>query len=210
MELFAELLKQGEYWIAAAILVLLVAVQLPKIMDLYRNNRNKRCQAIAEALNDPNVSSELKLHLTNELNIEHFRKVHGTRLSIPMLNAVFVLNERVGSKVSFRHVLKTIESFPDVSDLAETSFRVQLSTFEKILGLFNLVFGLIIATVGFVSFVISLYSLAVTFNVSYLILGLMGVLVGFIMLSDGSVLYSVYHVNNALDSYQNERQEKSL
>ncbi|EIO4107094.1 TPA: hypothetical protein ACGU4U_004188 [Vibrio vulnificus] len=210
MEVFAELLKQGEYWIAAATLVLLVAVQLPKIMEFYRNNRNQRCQAITEALNDPNVSTELKLHLANELNIEHFRKVHGTRVSIPMLNAVFVLNERVGSKVSFRHVLKTIRSFPDVSDLAEISFRVQLSKFDKAFGVFNLVFGLIIATVGFVSFVISLYSLAVTFNVSYLVLGLISIPIGFNMLSDGSVLFSVYHVNNALDSYQNEHQEKSL
>ncbi|MBC5833127.1 alpha/beta hydrolase family protein [Vibrio metschnikovii] len=210
MEVFAELLKQGEYWVAAAILVLLVAAQLPKMMEFYRNNRNQRCQAITDALNDPNVSSELKLHLANELNIEYFRKVHGTRISIPMLNAAFVLNERVGSKVSFRHVLKTIGLFPDISDIAEISFRVQLSKFDKAFGLFNLVFGLIIATVGFVSFIISLYLLTVTFNVSYLILGLIGIPVGFNMLSDGSALFSVYHVNNALDSYQNEHQEKSL
>ncbi|EGR2915201.1 hypothetical protein ACODG7_16510 [Vibrio anguillarum] len=210
MEVFAELLINGEYWIAAAILVLLVATQLPKITDFYRNNRNQRCLAITDALNDPNVSTELKKHLKNELNIEHFRKAHGIRLSMPMLTAIFVLNDRVGSQVSFRHLLKTIGAFPNVSDIADFSFRVRLSKFEKIFGVFNLVCGLIVATVGLVSTLFSVYSLVVDFNASYLILGLIAMPLGFNMLSDGSVVFSVYHVNNALESYEKTHGEKSL
>ena len=34
--------------------------------------------------------------------------------------------------------------------------------------------------------------------------------IGFNMLNDGSVLFSVYHVNNALKSYEVECRDKSL
>ncbi|KJY79494.1 hypothetical protein TW78_00865 [Vibrio coralliilyticus] len=210
MDILAELLQGGNYWVAAALLVLLIAAKLPKITEFYRSSRNQRCIAITEALNDPNVSPKLKAHLNDELNIEHFRKAHGTKLSMPMLNAVFVLNERVGNRVSFRHILKSVGTFPDVEELAKMTFRVQLLKIDKIAGVFNLVCGLIVATVGFVSSLLAIYSLYSTFDVSYLILGVVAMLVGFNMLNDGSVLFSVYHVNNALKSYEIECREKSL
>ncbi|MFW1170155.1 hypothetical protein ACEV77_24620, partial [Vibrio parahaemolyticus] len=166
--------------------------------------------AITTAINDPNVSPDLKSHLINELNIEHFRKVHGKRFSVPMLNAVFVLNERVGIKVSFRHILKTIAIFPDVVGINETSFRVQLLKFDIVFGVFNLILGLAVATIGLVSFVLSLYSLTSVFYAGYLFLGLVAMPIGFIMLNEGGVLFSVYHVNNALESYEREYEEKSL
>lgn len=210
VDILAELLQGGNYWVAAALLVLLIAAKLPKITEFYRSSRNQRCIAITEALNDPNVSPKLKAHLNDELNIEHFRKAHGTKLSMPMLNAVFVLNERVGSRVSFRHILKSVGTFPDVEELAKMTFRVQLLKIDKVAGVFNLVCGLIVATVGFVSALLAIYSLYSTFDVSYLILGVVAMLVGFNMLNDGSVLFSVYHVNNALKSYEIECREKSL
>ncbi|HAS8165053.1 TPA: hypothetical protein I7709_20445, partial [Vibrio vulnificus] len=69
---------------------------------------------------------------------------------------------------------------------------------------------LIVATVGLVSTLFSVYSLVVDFNASYLILGLITMPLGFNMLSDGSVVFSVYHVNNALESYEKTHGEKSL
>ncbi|MHA2852211.1 hypothetical protein [Vibrio harveyi] len=210
VDILADLLQGGNYWVAAAILVLLIAAQLPKITEFYRSSRNQRCLVITEALNDPNVSPQLKAHLNDELNIEHFRKAHGTKLSMPMLNAVFVLNERVGSRVSFRHILKTVGTFPDIEEIAKITFRVHLLKIDKVVGVFNLICGLIVATVGFVSALFAIYSLASMFNASYLILGVVAMPIGFNMLNDGSVLFSVYHVNNALKSYEVECRDKSL
>ncbi|WP_045419940.1 hypothetical protein [Vibrio jasicida] len=200
MEVFADLLKQGDYWVAATILVLLAAWHLPKIASFYHHSRNQRYLAITVALDDPNISTELKAHFNNELNIEHFRKIHGKRLSVPMLNAALIMNERIGSKVAFRHILKTIGMYPDVTGIEALSFRVRLLKFDVVFGVFNLVLGLVIATIGFVSFLLSLYSLTSTFYVSYLFLGLISMPIGFNMLTEGGVLFSVYHVNKALDA----------
>lgn len=71
-----------------------------------------------------------------------------------MLKAVYVLNERVGAMVSFRHALKTVQLLPDVSDIELLSYRVRLNILDKIIASYNLVFGLLIAVFGFMTFLL--------------------------------------------------------
>ncbi|TOQ52202.1 hypothetical protein CGG93_25260, partial [Vibrio parahaemolyticus] len=93
-------------------------------------------------------------HLKNELDIECFKGIHGIRVSLPMLKAVYVLNERVGATVSFRHVLKTVQLLPDISDVELLSYRIRLNILDKVIASYNLVFGLLIAGFGFITFLL--------------------------------------------------------
>jgi hypothetical protein len=210
MDLFIELLKTGDYWIAIVVVIITIAVNTPKITEYYFLLRKNRKAQILSAIQEPNVSDELKAHLKSELDIECFKSVHGVRVSLPMLKAVYVLDERVGASVSFRHVLKTVKLLPDISGVQLLSYRIRLSTLDKVIASYNLVFGLLIAGFGFVKFLLSINSIAYGFELSLLLTGVIFLPLGFYMLNDGGALISVYHVNKALNDYERATEEKSL
>ncbi|HGS5597886.1 TPA: hypothetical protein ACMDVU_004599 [Vibrio parahaemolyticus] len=171
MDLVVELLKSGDYWIAIVVVIVTIAINAPRVTEYYFLLRKNRMVQILSALQEPSVSEELKTHLKNELDIECFKGIHGLRVSFPMLKAVYVLNERVGATVSFRHVLKTVQLLPDISDVELLSYRIRLNTLDKVIASYNLVFGLLIAAFGFIIFLLSIYSIVTGFEPSFLISG---------------------------------------
>ncbi|EGA67899.1 hypothetical protein VISI1226_18341 [Vibrio sinaloensis DSM 21326] len=210
MDLVVELLKSGDYWIAIVVVIVTIAINAPRVTEYYFLLRKNRMAQILSALQEPNVSEELKTHLKNELDIECFKGIHGIRVSLPMLKAVYVLNERVGATVSFRHVLKTVQLLPDISDVELLSYRIRLNILDKVIASYNLVFGLLIAGFGFITFLLSIYSIVTGFEPSLLISGVIFLPLGFYMLNDGSALFSVYHINRALNDYEKATEKKSL
>lgn len=202
MDLYVELLKQGDYLIVATVLALSAVFNFPKIADFFKSSRKQRSVSISNAIADPEVAPELKAHFQNELNIEHFRNIHGVKLGLPMLKAALILNERVGEMVSFRHVLKTVKLLPDISGIASLSYRVKLSRMDNFMCLYNLLFGTPIVIFGFVAFLFSLYSVAVSFNPELLITGTACLLMGGYMFNEGAVWASVKHVNKALEVFE--------
>lgn len=210
MDLFIELLKSGDYWIAIVVVIVTIAVNTPKITEYYFLLRKNRKAQILSALQEPSVSEELKIHLKNELDIECFKSVHGVRVSLPMLKAVYALNERVGASVSFRHVLKTVQLLPDIFGVELLSYRIRLSTLDKVVATYNLVFGLIIAGFGFITFLLSINSIASGFELSLLLTGVIFLPLGFYMLNDGGAMISVYHVNRALNDYERATEKQMV
>ncbi len=91
MDLVVELLKSGDYWIAIVVVIVTIAINVPRVTEYYFLLRKNRMAQILSALQEPGVSEELKTHLRNELDIECFKGIHGTRVSFPMLKAVYVL-----------------------------------------------------------------------------------------------------------------------
>ncbi|EOG1785081.1 hypothetical protein ACXIUK_22740 [Vibrio parahaemolyticus] len=210
MDLVVELLKSGDYWIAIVVVIVTIAINVPRVTEYYFLLRKNRMAQILSALQEPGVSEELKTHLRNELDIECFKGIHGTRVSFPMLKAVYVLNERVGATVSFRHVLKTVQLLPDISGVELLSYRIRLNILDKVIASYNLVFGLLVAGFGFITFLLSIYSIVTGFEPSLLISGVIFLPLGFYMLNDGGVLFSVYHINRALNDYEKVTEKKSL
>ncbi|HHC6532628.1 TPA: hypothetical protein ACN33U_004464 [Vibrio parahaemolyticus] len=210
MDLVVELLKSGDYWIAIVVVIVTIAINVPRVTEYYFLLRKNRMAQILSALQEPGVSEELKTHLRNELDIECFKGIHGTRVSFPMLKAVYVLNERVGVAVSFRHVLKTVQLLPDISGVELLSYRIRLNILDKVIASYNLVFGLLVAGFGFITFLLSIYSIVTGFEPSLLISGVIFLPLGFYMLNDGGALFSVYHINRALNDYEKVTEKKSL
>ncbi|EIA1497369.1 hypothetical protein [Vibrio parahaemolyticus] len=210
MDLVVELLKSGDYWIAIVVVIVTIAINVPRVIEYYFLLRKNRMAQILSALQEPGVSEELKTHLRNELDIECFKGIHGTRVSFPMLKAVYVLNERVGATVSFRHVLKTVQLLPDISGVELLSYRIRLNILDKVIASYNLVFGLLVAGFGFITFLLSIYSIVTGFEPSLLISGVIFLPLGFYMLNDRGALFSVYHINRALNDYEKVTEKKSL
>lgn len=209
MNFIIDTLKSGDYWIAIVVVIITIAINAPRITEYYFLLRKNRMDQILSALQEPNVSEELKTHLKNELNIECFKSIHGVRVSFPMLKAVYVLNERVGAKVSFRHVLKTVKLLPDISDVELLSYRIRLNVLDKVIASYNLVVGVLIAGFAFVTLLLSIHSIVTEFEPSLLISGVVFLPLGFYMLNDGGALFSVYHINRALNDYEKATEQKS-
>ncbi|MCH4295918.1 hypothetical protein MJ923_16550 [Shewanella sp. 3B26] len=202
MDLVVKLLSEGSFSLLAGVFVFYLLFNYEKAFTFYDSSKKLRSGAISAALADPHLSDELKSHLIDESNLEHFRIVHGVRLSTPLLNAALVLKERMAGQVQFRHVLNVIKTSPDISNLASPSYRAQLSRFDRCAGWYNLIFGALIALAGIPLLVAAIYTLTTSFNVSLMLIGLFFFGTGFYMLRDGVVIASVRHVNNALAEYE--------
>ncbi|CCN84632.1 conserved hypothetical protein [Vibrio nigripulchritudo SFn27] len=202
MDLFAELLQQKEYLTVAAVLALSAVFNLAKIANFYKSIRERRSVSISNAIADPGVSSELKAHFQNELNIEHFRNIHGVKLGLPMLKTALILNERVGKSVSFRHVIKTVKLVPNIIDINLPSYRVKISIIDLLFGIYNLLFGLIIFMYGLLVFPFSMVSLFGELQFILLTTSGLSLVLGFFMLNEGSALISVRHINKALEAFE--------
>ncbi|KJY79519.1 hypothetical protein [Vibrio nigripulchritudo] len=202
MDTLAKLLQEGNYLVVAIFLVIWVVIKLPSIMGFYRSGREQRSISIANAIADPDVNTELKDHFIDELNIEHFKNIHGVRLSMPMLNAVLVLNERVSDSVSFRHVLKTVKLVPDISEIREKAYRVKLPKYDVIFCIYSMAVGIIISILGYISAILTIYSVFSDFNIGFMVSGSIFLPLGIFMLNDGSALISVRHVNKALEAFE--------
>ena len=167
----------------------------------YLQNR----KPILAALQEPLVSSELKTHLRNELDIEYFKNVYGVRLSTPRLKAVFLLNQRLGDSVAFRHVLRAFKNTPDISGIEQYSFRIKVSLFETLMKLYNLIAGALIATFGFLGFMWSLHTIITGGELSIYMTGILFIPIGAFMFDDGVAFFSVRYINQALEDYEQQR-----
>ncbi|PSV21768.1 hypothetical protein C0W44_06035 [Photobacterium leiognathi subsp. mandapamensis] len=210
MDLVIELLQNDDYWIAIVVVIITIAANAPKITEYYFSLRKNKMSQILSSLQEPSISEELKTHLKNELDIECFKSVHGIRISLPMLKTVYVLNERVGGSVSFRHVLKTVQHLPDISGIELLSYQIRLSTLDKVIAFYNLLLGLFIACFGFITFLLSINSITSGFDPSLLLTGIIFLPLGFYMMNDGSAIFSVHHVNKALSDYERAIETKPL
>lgn len=202
MDLVLRLLSEGSFSLLAGVFVFYLLFNYEKVFTFYDSSKKLRSGAISAALADPHLSDEMKNHLIDEANLEHFRIVHGVRLSTPLLNAAMVLKERMAGQVQFRHVLNVIKTSPDISHLASPSYRVRLDRFDIWAGWYNLIFGALIALAGIPLFVTAIYTLTTSFNASWLVIGLFFSATGLYMLRDGVVIVSVRHVNRALAEYE--------
>ncbi|NOH71966.1 hypothetical protein F0225_11550 [Vibrio pectenicida] len=202
MELFIQALLDDKYWVAVTIAVVSILLNIQKVTEYYFYLRKNRQAQILTVLQEPLVSAELKAHLKNELDIECFKSVHGVRLSTPMLNAVFVLNQRLGDSVAFRHVLRAFKNTPDISGIEQYSFRIKVSLFETLMKLYNLIAGALIAAFGFLGFMLSIHIIITGGELRTYMTGILLIPIGAFMFDDGVAFISVRHINAALEDYE--------
>lgn len=196
MDSFIEALQGGDYWIAAVIAAITISVNLPKIIDFVHLSRKRRINDLTKAISDENISNELRAHLKDEIEVEHFRIVHSVKVSKVLLDAMLILKHRVDGKLSFRHILRVAKLVPDIDDIDSISYRVELSWFERVSGVYNLVAGIIL--ILFSVFIVC-SSLLASLPVKTVLLGVIFFPIGGFMINEGASIISAMYINRALD-----------
>ena len=209
MELYSNLLREGNYWIFTVLMAISLVINFPRILECYHMNKKRKSLLINEALADPNISEMLKEHLREQIETEIFSLVHGVSLSHLMMSSILEVNRRVKGSVSFRHILRIAKLQPNIDDIDKYSYRVKMNVFDKFFSVYNLFFGVLIFLFGLYSIFLSLSSLEILQNLGYILIGIAFTFFGVFMVNDGAKIISVYHVNQALDTYE-KNAEKSL
>lgn len=197
---WVELFEKHQYGTISILIFITILMNSKRIFESYSDFKKHRILTIKAALSDDEVSSKMKAHLKSELNVEHFRLIHGVKLSVPMLNALFILNSRIEKSVSFKHLVIMSKSSPFLQGIDNESYRIRLSRFENVSLLYNLVLGCIILFIGIT---VLIFSLSFRVLISTTMLSVILIFLGLIMLKESRPFFSIRFINDALNDYQN-------
>ncbi|EPS3402155.1 hypothetical protein ACVD4U_004216 [Vibrio vulnificus] len=191
-------IEQGNYSFVFLVIALSLVVNLEKIISLFSEQRKQRLATLEQTSSIENLSPRLRKHLDDEMQVEVFYLAHGLKVSKITLNGLLALEERVGARISFKHILRVGRIVPDLERVEEQAFQIELPWYDKFYSLYNLV-------VGFPGFILSIlwfsYSLSIVFtvpNYPSLVVSSLAVVVSLAMLYQGAPYISTRIVNAEL------------
>ena len=193
-------IEQGNYAFVFLIIALSMVVNLEKIISLFSEQRKQRLATLEKTSSIENLSPKLRKHLDDEMQVEVFYLAHGLKVSKITLNGLLALEERVGARISFKHILRVGRIVPDLERVEEQEFQIELPWYDKFYSLYNLVLGL----PGFIlSILWFAYSLSIVFtvpNYPSLVVSALAVVVSLAMLYQGAPYISASMINAELRS----------
>ncbi|MUJ21701.1 hypothetical protein [Aliivibrio fischeri] len=199
MEFIVNLFKEGYYEGVLIIIFFSIVANFAKFIDFYDFNRKRRIKDLYEAVNSPKVGQQLKSQLEHEIEVEHFKIIYKVRVNKELLDAIFVLHNRIGKSLSFRHLVRAASFNPCILGIEEPSYRIKLSFFDKVVAKYNLVVGLFLLLFSFLLIGYFWVNYTTELNWGYLINGIACIVIGCFMVREGLPLKSVSFVNEALD-----------
>ncbi|ELB2204985.1 hypothetical protein QNZ74_004538 [Vibrio parahaemolyticus] len=191
-------IEQGNYSFVFLVIALSLVVNLEKIISLFSEQRKQRLATLEQTSSIENLSPRLRNHLADEMQVEVFYLAHGLKVSKITLNGLLALEERVGARISFKHILRVGRLVPDLERVEEQAFQIELPWYDKFYSLYNLV-------IGFPGFILSIlwfsYSLSIVFtvpNYPSLVVSSLAAVVSLAMLYQGAPYISTRIVNAEL------------
>ncbi len=191
-------IEQGNYSFVFLVIALSLVVNLEKIISLFSEQRKQRLATLEQTSSIENLSPRLRKHLDDEIQVEVFYLAHGLKVSKITLNGLLALEERIGARISFKHILRVGRIVPDLERVKEQAFQIELSWYDKFYSLYNLV-------IGFSGFILSIfwfvYSLSIVFtalNYPSLVVSSLAVVVSLAMIYQGAPYISTRIVNAEL------------
>ena len=206
IEMLVDALKNRDY--LTLVLLLLVAVgviakNLPEYLTYWKAYRNAKKGKILEVLGNPDLSSQVKKHYREELELELFRRVHGVNIGFPFYSASMAIKARVGQEVDFRHVLKVMKFSPGVRNIDAPSYRVNLGWLASFYCWVNLLVALSFYLIGCIAGAFWMFHDYATWHL--IIVCVVAFLTAFWAAGTASALSSAKHINKALDNWQREQ-----
>lgn len=199
MEFIVNLFKEGYYEGLLIIIFFSIVANFVKFIDFYDFNRKRRIKDLYEAVNSPKVGKQLKSQLEHEIEVEHFKIIYKVRVNKELLDSIFVLHNRIGKSLPFRHLVRAASFNPCTLGIEEPSYRIKLSFFDKVAAKYNLIVGLFLLFFSFL--LIGAFGINYTTELNWgnLINGIVCIVIGCFMVREGLPLKSVNFVNEALD-----------
>lgn len=210
VEKLLEFLDSKNYIAILLVLAFSVLVNLPKITEYYLSHKKRRLDSLIKLKDLDELDNRLKSHIKSEIEVEVFRLTHNVRISAVLLGGLLSLKERIGSQVSFAHILRCSRLVPDLSKVNEPNFQIKIHKLDYAYVVYNTVFGLLIFFVGFFLLTYSLAMLHSAPNFQSLFVSCLMLLVGFGMLTQTTPVYSTRIINKQLSENQLDLDEKSL
>ncbi|PSV27078.1 hypothetical protein [Photobacterium sp. GB-56] len=196
------LLHNGEYLSILLLVLFTILINSKKIVSFVRDVKKHRLTNINLALSDERLPTNMKSQLTSELSIEYFSLIHGVRLSIPMFNAIHVLNDRVKQSVAFRHFIIMSKLHPSLKGVEIDSYRIRLTILDYFTIGYNALLGILILSFGASLLISLLVGMFQSDHISFLLLSIFLILLGGLLLREARPFLSVHFINDALDENQ--------
>ncbi|MFD2178170.1 hypothetical protein [Veronia pacifica] len=185
------------------IITVTILFNLNKISEFLDSHRNKRSLKLKNAISD-DISDELREHLKQEVDVEHFRLIYGVEVSPKMLEHIFELKRMIYPRVGFRHILRIAKLGQNSIEVKEKKIlKVKMSILDRISAIYNLLAGASVLVVG-----VWLFLVADQYTLLSLALTLILIGFGIVLLIQSSILLSVYYANSALKKHGNVNSPK--
>lgn len=198
VDMVMKYIEQGNYSFVFIVIALSLVVNLEKIISLFSEHRKQRLATLEQTSSIKNLSPRLRKHIDDEVQVEVFYLAHGLKVSKVTLNGLLALEERVGARISFKHILRVGRIVPDLEKVKEQTFQIELPWYDKLYSLYNLV-------IGFPGFILSIfwfaYSLSIIFtvpNYPSLVVSSLAVVISLGLLYQGAPYVSTRIVNAEL------------
>ncbi|HHB1574932.1 TPA: hypothetical protein ACN99B_004580, partial [Vibrio parahaemolyticus] len=99
-------LDAGNYGYVFLFIAISIVINFEKILSTYSTHRKRRLDSLERSVSIESLDERLKRHLHSEIEIETFYLTHGVRVSRVLLNGMLDLNEIIGTRVSFKHIIR--------------------------------------------------------------------------------------------------------
>ncbi|EIQ1514440.1 hypothetical protein LUR59_004635 [Vibrio parahaemolyticus] len=191
-------LDAGNYGYVFLFIAISIVINFEKILSTYSTHRKRRLDSLERSVSIESLDERLKRHLHSEIEIETFYLTHGVRVSRVLLNGMLDLNEIIGTRVSFKHIIRCSRLLPNLKDVHKENFQITIDKFDKLYAYYNLGLGLPGFIGGIIWFAYSISQIVTSPNYPSLIVSCFTVLVSFAMLFQGAPYISTQIINREL------------
>lgn len=191
-------LQSENYALVFIFIALSAFINSFKLIDFYYSHKKRRVTELEVAIKSKHISPSLKKNLQEEIESEYFKVAHGVRASKYIIHSILTLHEKTKERVSFKHFVRTIRLSPALIDTQNTPYSIKPSFFEKSFCIYNLIFGALMLLGGLGLFFMQLTYITITFDLFAASISIFMICIGFVMLSQGIPLYSIWIINSEL------------
>ncbi|HDM8166444.1 hypothetical protein ACP6H7_00415 [Vibrio harveyi] len=191
-------IEAGDYLFVFMAIAFSLLVNLKHILESISEHKKKRFKILEQSISLPIQDKRLRSHLNAELDTEIFYLAHNVRVSSVLLDSLLKLKDEIGDRISFLHIVRCSKLAPDLTNIKDKNFQIQLSLFDRVYGLYNFSFGFIGFTIGIFWFAYSLYLLSISPNFNSLLVSLLTTVIGFTLMYQATPMISTILINKKL------------
>jgi hypothetical protein len=203
-----ESLNNGNILIALIIVAVAIVFNFRAIVDFFEDCNKARLSKLTEALQCEYLSEFSKIHLQEALATEHFKRSTGIRVEKQFRDAIIETHQNFKGELRFAHFKRAL---PYIR-FADKKLTIRITKIQKLLFLYNLVFGGLLIISGLLFFGLTGFLEAAAMSGVFKYVGAVLLLsvVGVLMLLEALPMTSALHVRKELEKHENDAEMVSV
>ena len=206
LEKLIESLTNGNILLVPVVIVFGLLINAKKIADFWEERKQARKTKITEALASELIVGETRKYFESELVREHFKLIDGLNLEGEHREALLSAHSQCKGEVKFLHFKRALPHLK----FKDSRMIVQVSFWDKLFGLLNLLMGLFLVVFGsLLLFLIGQIPDITLSKVLYvLIMGLVCLVFGLFFGAQSTSVYSAKVITPYLEDTECERTDE--